>query len=158
MNLEEATQLALQGKLTEFKQEIHTVYDDEGPELQEFVNEIDNNYNSVFDALGNYSYGIMGEDIAEKGYEVIQDYIDDNTDLPIDVMSGKTEHANGIGNNNQREIIYHGEDGDKIIGYLCITDNMYQAGIIWVSDLSNKTVGFNNFNRISEVGAYTSDN
>ena len=156
MNLQEATIIALSGKLNEVRREIHTVYDDEGPELQQFINEIDSNYDSVFAPLGNWSYGYWGEDIADKGYEVIQDYLDNSTNLNIDVMSGNTEHAHNIGNNNKREIIFHGEDGDKIIGYLCIIDNMYGHGIIYVCDLSDNRVGFNNFNKIGENGAYKS--
>lgn len=156
MDLIEATQLALQGKLVEVKQEIHTIYDDEGPELQEFVDEIDKNYKQVFKDLSKWTYGYHSENIAKKGYEVIQNYLD-RKNLPIDVVNGKTTYAYNIGNNNQREIIYHSKSGDKIIGYLHITNNMFGQGIIWVSNLSDEEIGFNNFNRIDETGAYTSN-
>lgn len=154
MNLTEATIKALQGKLTEYRSEIHKIYDDEGPELQDFVNEVDAHHDFIFAPLSRWKYGYFGEDIAKKGYEVLQNYLDDRSNPHIDVTNGETVHAHNIGNNNKREIICNKEDGDIVIGYLCITNDMYGHGIIWVEDLSNNKIGFKTFNRIDEDGAY----
>ena len=75
--LTEATIKALQGKLTEYKSEIHKIYDDEGPELQDFVNEVDAHHDFIFAPLSRWEYDYFGEDIAKKGYEVLQNYLDD---------------------------------------------------------------------------------
>lgn len=105
----------------------------------------DKHYAEISEQISKVLFDIPGDEVSEYSnymyraeVSLVRNYIAER----VPVKFGRSEHANGIGNNNAIEIIVMDGDEEQICGLLHLTNDMFGGVIAWTSDIDGKRRGY----------------